>query len=133
MKLKALFIACLTVFVISSCNKTTDWREGHIGSYTMSSKYEIPIKNLTTGQVLFYQLVQDTLITNHNVQVTKRDYADKYVVKLDGAFLMDVDKDGYCSLKGGGMYFVKDTLHLTMDNLNDSMKWGRHHLEGLKN
>jgi hypothetical protein len=132
-KFQLLLIALLTFFVVSSCNKTSDWRDTHVGSYTMQSNYEIPIRNLTTGQILYYQLVQDTLITNHNVQLTKSDYSDKYVVKLDGAFLMDVDKDGYCSLKGGGMYFVKDTLHLTIDNLNDTMKWGRHHLEGLKN
>lgn len=133
MRIATFFFFGILLFTIIACNKTTDWRDAHIGSYTLSSHYEIPIKNFTTGQVTYYQLVQDTLITNHNVQLTKSDYADKYIVRLDGAFLMDVDKDGYCSLKGGGMYFVKDTLHVTFDNLNDTIKWGRHHMIGVKN
>jgi len=125
------FLISILVFV--ACEKTTDWREARVGSYTVMSTYEVPIKNFTTGQVVSYALVQDTLPKKHNVQLSKSDYSEKFVVKLDGVFLMDVDKDGYTSLRGGSMYFVKDTLHLAIDNLNDTMKWGRHHYEGIKN
>ncbi len=133
MRITRLLVFILSATLVFACKKTTDWREVHVGSYTMQQSYEIPVKNFTTGQVISYQLVQDTLLTNHNVQLTKSDYADKFVVKMDGAFLMDVDKDGYCSKKGAGMYFVNDTLHITLDNLNDTIKWGRHHLVGSKN
>jgi hypothetical protein len=133
MRITRFLVLILSAVVLFACKKTIDWREARVGSYTMTQFYEVPIKNFTTGQVFSYQLVQDTLLTNHNVQLTKSDYSDKFVVKMDGAFLMDVDKDGYCSKQGAGMYFVKDTLHITLDNLVDSVKWGRHHLVGFKN
>lgn len=133
MRTARFLVLILSALVLFACKKTIDWREARVGSYTMTQFYEVPIKNFTTGQVISYQLVQDTLLTNHNVQLTKSDYSEKFVVKMDGAFLMDVDKDGYCSKQGGGMYFVHDTLHITLDNLVDSVKWGRHHLVGFKN
>jgi len=132
LRFSGLFLLLGILFFVA-CKKTSDWREARVGSYTVVSTYEVPIKNYTTGQVISYVLVQDTLPKKHNIQLSKSDYTEKFIVKMDGVFLMDVDKDGYCSLKGGSMYFVKDTLHLAIDNLNDTMKWGRHHYEGLKN
>jgi hypothetical protein len=127
--LLSLLIAGL--FLIS-CNKT-DWRDSHIGSYNVAHFYEYPSLNLSTGQVYGYVMDVDSIYTPKNVQIIKNDYADKYTVKVDGRYLMDVDKDNYCTLPNAHFTFKKDTLNMSLDNYSDTTRWGRYTFVGLKN
>ena len=122
----------LLLLMVSSCKKM-DWRDAHIGSYNMSHFYEFPNFNLSTGQVYGYTKDVDSIFATANVQILKNDYADKYTVKIEGKYVMDVDKDGYSTLPTGHMSFVKDTLHLSFDNLNDTIRFGRYTFIGVKN
>jgi hypothetical protein len=132
------FLSCLLVFcVLSSCNKS-DWRDAHIGSYNTKKTYEFPSINLSTGQVSGYitdvdSFTNPAFIGIKNIQILKNDYADKYTVKLEGKYIMDVDKDGFCTLPNGHFTFIHDTLHLSLDNLNDTSRWGRYTYIGVKN
>ncbi len=127
-----LFLLFVLASFFTACQKS-DWRDARIGSYNALHFYETPNLNLSTGQIYGYTIDVDSIFTPKNIQVLKNDYADKYTLKIEGKYIMDIDKDGYCTLPNGKFEFIHDTLHVSFDNLSDTSRWGRYTYIGVKN
>jgi hypothetical protein len=131
-KLTASVLLGVLISLCFSCHKT-DWRDNYIGSYNAQKEYQYAYIDLLTGISTGFSKALDSLALTQNVQLFKNDYADQLTVKVQGAYLMDVDKDGHCNKANASFFIYSDSVFINWLIPADTIHYGRYHIEGKKN